>query len=316
MVLLQDRTPAGVVNDDVQEDASAAKMDGIGELAELVDAGCAPVKDHQGWIDGREVQRGIGTAEPAKAGGGGGGRIDRQQVQDAAAQRPHNVRQACDEIAQLARGRDDRETALIQDGKAALELGAGGAEGGAGAAEHPREGAVDRIAGAIPVRVYRNAHIRPRRPVLPATGIDQVALGLETARLRQRHLKEPAPILFSHRNVAPGSLGQRQAPRVGLDDFTAQHLRAPQVGPQQRAPAPLHSPAVACLEDEPDTVADEPLQPVAGRGRHDWNQRLRFPKSKGHLNALAAPSIGNSRPECNPQCKNETGVSQRLKAKG
>ena len=47
MIFLQRRTPAGVVDDDVNEDARAERMRGVGEFAKLVNAGGAFVEFDQ-----------------------------------------------------------------------------------------------------------------------------------------------------------------------------------------------------------------------------------------------------------------------------
>ena len=59
MIFLQGRTPAGVVDDDVNEDPRAERMRGVSEFAKLVNAGGALVEFHERGINGGQIQRGI-----------------------------------------------------------------------------------------------------------------------------------------------------------------------------------------------------------------------------------------------------------------
>ena len=72
---------------------AAAAMDGVGQFAKLPDAVGPPVKFHQRRVDGGQVQARVRTAKAAEAGEGGGRGIDRQQLQNPAAQSVENVRQ-------------------------------------------------------------------------------------------------------------------------------------------------------------------------------------------------------------------------------
>ena len=94
-------------------------MRGPGEFAKLVHAGGALVEFDQRRINGGQVQRGIGTAETPEARIGGGRGMDRQQMQDAAAELIDDVRQLAGEVAKLAGRRNDGEILPIQ----LLELG-------------------------------------------------------------------------------------------------------------------------------------------------------------------------------------------------
>ena len=70
-----------------------------------------------------------------------------------------------------------------------------------------------------------------------------------------------------HRFKSPGQ-AQRFLAAYGP---TAQHFRPAEIGPQQSAPA-LRLAPIAIFQREPDRVADETLETLAGRGSHDWNQ--------------------------------------------
>src|ERR1043166_9547367 len=80
MIFLKSGTPTGVINHNVEEYASAAKMNGVGQFAKLINAGTVFVEHNQRGIDRRQIERRISAADPAKAGVSGGRRIDRQQM--------------------------------------------------------------------------------------------------------------------------------------------------------------------------------------------------------------------------------------------
>ena len=199
MVLLEDRTPARVVDADVQQYPSAPEMHGVSQFAELVEPRGAPVKNHQCRVNGRQVQGCVWAAEAAKPRVRGGGGIDREQMQYPAAELIHDMRQKRDKVAELARGRNHGVAGLIQLGQAALELRVARAEGGPGLAEHPRKGAVEGVGGSAAIRMHGDTHVRSRRPMLPAPGVHQIGLGPEKTHLCQGQLEGPGPLLFVHR---------------------------------------------------------------------------------------------------------------------
>ena len=55
MVLLQIRSPAGVIDDHVQEHPRVPRMDRVGQFAKLVHPRGAPVKFHERGINVRQV---------------------------------------------------------------------------------------------------------------------------------------------------------------------------------------------------------------------------------------------------------------------
>ena len=105
MVFLQRRTPAGVIDDDVNEDARAELMRGGSEFAKLVNAGGALIKFDKRRIHRRQIQRGIRTAETTEARVGRRRRMHRQQMNDAAAEFLDDVRQLAGEVAEFSRRR-------------------------------------------------------------------------------------------------------------------------------------------------------------------------------------------------------------------
>ena len=113
MFLLQLRTPAGVIDDDINNHPPAAQMRRVGQFAKLINARRAFVKNHQRRIHRHEIQRRVRTAkapEPRERRRRG---MHRQQMQNPAAEHIDDVRQALHQIAQLARRRNDGETELL-----------------------------------------------------------------------------------------------------------------------------------------------------------------------------------------------------------
>src|SRR5262245_51851108 len=108
MLLLQGRAPARVIDDGIEEDFGAEGVGGVGQLAELIDAGGALVELDEGRVDGQEVLYGIGTSKSTKASTGGGRGGDGQEMQDAAAEPSHDMRELRRQVAQLAGRRNDR----------------------------------------------------------------------------------------------------------------------------------------------------------------------------------------------------------------
>src|SRR3954454_7201617 len=67
MVFLQHRTPARMIDDYVQENASPAQMGFIREFLKLLDAGCPLIKHHQGRVNSSQIQCSVRTANPPKS---------------------------------------------------------------------------------------------------------------------------------------------------------------------------------------------------------------------------------------------------------
>ena len=237
MSLLQRRAPAGVVDDDVEEDLRAARVSGVSEFAELIDTGRAFVEDEERGIDRKQILHGVGTAETSEARVGRGRRADRQEMENAAAERIDDVRQVFDDVAQFAGGRDDGVAVAIerlQDGLAFLVRRA---DGGARGAEHAREGAVNRVRGAVGVGMHAHAEVAAVGPMLAAVRIDGVGLGFEETDFRERKRNRPAAIVRRHGHVAPGGVREFELAGVLVDDLAAQRVPATEVGAEPGLPA-------------------------------------------------------------------------------
>ena len=113
-VLLQRGAPAGVVDDDVNENAQAKRMRCESQLAKLIDAGGALVELGKRGINGGQIKRGVRASETSEAGVSRGRRMHRQQMQNAAAELVCNVRQLFCEVAEFSGGRNDGEIFFVE----------------------------------------------------------------------------------------------------------------------------------------------------------------------------------------------------------
>ena len=265
MIFLQGRAPAGVVDDDVNEDARAERVRGVGEFAKLVNAGGALVEFDQRRIHGGQIERGIRAAKTAETRVSRRRRMHGQQVKDAAAECLDDVRQLARQVAEFAGRRDDGEVFPVERLDLRLDFFIARGRQIFRRAEQPREGAVNGVGGAGEIRVDGNSHVRAVRPVLPVFFVEQIGLGLEVADLGERQFDLPAVGGFLHRHVAPGGSGGSGTAGVGGDDFAAAGGGAAEVGAEQRAPAGAFG---AGTEREADAVADEAQEAFAGGRRH------------------------------------------------
>ena len=267
MILLQRRAPAGVVDDDVEEDFRAARVGRVSEFAELIDAGRALVEDDERGIDRQQILHGVGAAEATEARVGRGCRADRQQMEDAAAERVHDVREKLDDVAQLAAGRNHRVAIGIECLENAVAFLIDRADRSARRSEHAREGAVNRIRGAIRIRMHAHAEVVAVRPMLTTVWIDGVSLGLEESDLRERERKRPSAVARCHRHIAPGSVREFELAGVRVDDLAAQRVATAEVGAESRLPAGRER--AAHVEAERQLIADETHEAFARPWGHD-----------------------------------------------
>ena len=204
MIFLQGGAPAGVINDDVEKDPGSHPMGGFGKFAELIDARCSLIEFHQGRIDRRQILAGIGAAKTAEARVSGGRRADRQQMNDAAPESVDDMWQLANDIAQFARRRNHRVTLRIEYFQFFFCRWINRLFCCPGFSKHSREGAVDGVARAIPVRMHRQAQVRTVGPDLKPLRIDDVTLRVEITDLGQRQVDGPGAVgLGFERDVAP-----------------------------------------------------------------------------------------------------------------
>jgi hypothetical protein len=197
-------------------------------------------------------------------------------MQDAASEAVHDVRQFPRQIAKLAGSRNDRIALLVQllQGLVPRLLRRRGRA--LALAEQTGEGAVNRVRGAIRVRVNREADVLTFRPNLPSLGVHRVSLGFEITDFGECQLEEAFIARSSHRDVAPGRAAEGSLPATRGDDLLTQHRPTPEIGPQETAPRPRQWLAAGGEQPEANAVADETQEAFAGCGSH-------FQSRCGHL---------------------------------
>jgi hypothetical protein len=149
VILEEARPPAGVVDDDVEEDARASLMGTVGEFAELVDAVGSPVELDQGGIEGGEVEGGVRASEAPETRVDGGGRVDGKKVQNPAAQPVDDVRQLAGEVPEGSGRREDGIAAGFEVAKQ-VSWPRARAWRHAGGTQETGERAVDGVGGSGP----------------------------------------------------------------------------------------------------------------------------------------------------------------------
>src|SRR5437773_12281312 len=111
---MQGGTPTGVIDDEVEEQPRALAMDSAGQRAKLGDARCPPVELDERRINRGQIESGIRAADAAETRVGRRRGIDRQEMEDAAAERVDDVREFPGEVAEFARRRNDRVALFVQ----------------------------------------------------------------------------------------------------------------------------------------------------------------------------------------------------------
>ena len=265
------RAPAGVVDDDVEEDAAPQALGGRGQFPELVDGGGALVEFDQGRIDGGEVELGVGRAEATIARRGGRSRTHRQQVEDPAVQPLHDMGQLAHQIAEGARGRDHRIALVIEHADDLLAQGIdllpSGRHADLRGPEHAGERAIDGVRGAVFAGMDRDPAVAASRPILGSGLVGEIGFGLEVADLGQRQVELPRSRMWPgpHRDVAPGSTGEGASAAEGGDRLIAQSLGASQIRSQEGRG---RGPGDGAGEGELDAVSQVAHQVLAGSGSH------------------------------------------------
>ena len=269
MIFLERRAPAGVVDDDVEEEAAAALMHGVSEFAELVNARGVLVELDERGIDAGEFLAGVRAAEAAETREGRGRGRDREQVENAAAEGAEDVREFACEVAEFSRRRDDGVAVLVEELEALFEFVVAGFRGRFTWAKHAREGAVDGVRRAIGIGMHGDAEVRTAGPELAAEGVERVRLGAEVADFGERDGGGPAAIFPAHGHVVPRRASERRGMEMGADDFLPEQRGATEVGAQTGLPALVGGEVrAAAAEGELRGVADVAEEARAG-GRGD-----------------------------------------------
>ena len=225
MLDLQRRGPARVVNRQIQQHQAAARMNPVHQLAELLQRRRPVVELGHGRVDAEVVDRREGTAVAAHPRVGRRGRLHRQQLENAEPQRPHDVRQLPQHVAEAPGGRQHRVLLTVQEALRSEAVLAAPRSGGV-PPELAHEGVVDGVARGRSGRLHLDAHIRAGHPVAAAVRRrHKQALRLEHAHLAQRQRAAvPAAAHRTHRHVTPGRARRRRS-AVHLPDHLVQQRR-------------------------------------------------------------------------------------------
>ena len=236
MVFLQRRAPAGVVDDDVDEDARIEGVGDVGEFAKLINARGAFIKLNERGIHSGQIQRGIRAAETAEARVGCGRRMHGQQMNDAAAELVDDERQLFFKITESSRRRQGGVALRFERFQLRFQFFIGGAGEIFGRAKKPCEGAVNGVGGAREVWVNGNPHVGAVGPMLPVFIVEQIGLGFEVADFSEGQLDLPAVGGGLHRHIAPGGIGDDRLTGVGGNDFLTAGGGAAEVGAKTGRP--------------------------------------------------------------------------------
>ncbi len=267
----QDRGPAGVIGGDIEEEAGAAGVDGVGQFAELVDRGGAGVEHGKRRVDIEQVTRGKGRAIKPHAGEGGGDGMDREKLDDAKAHHAEDGIEPGDQIAERARGGDDR-VVLGEEGSGQLGISGGMGARLAGGTELADKGGVDGVGVGGVGRGDLDGEITAVGPFrdIRACG-NEAGLAGKPADLGQRNGEDMSAVAeVAHGDVVPITRQRRLASLGGGNDFAAAAGGVAEIGAEDGA-------AVAGageVERDRQRVARDLEQAGAGRRmllkRHGW----------------------------------------------
>ena len=270
---MQRTPPAGVVDDEVEHEVAAESVRFIGQLNELVDAGCFAVELNQRRIDPREIERGVRAAVTAHARVESGRHwVDGEQVQPLAFEAAKDVRQLCRQVAQRSAWRNDRPAVVLELGQTLIERRGGRLVGGFGRTEQAREGAVNSIPETGVRGVDADRDVFALNPVVETGRVADVGSCLKKTDLVQRHVDVPSAVVGRHLEVTPAFIGRCAA---GLDRVDDRPQNLPRLA---KRGAEAHLEGGGCglgqRQLEPDRVADEAKVLAAGRR---LQRRVEFP---------------------------------------
>ena len=257
-----------MVEHDVEQQQTAAGVDGVGELLELVDRRRAGIDLDERGVDRGEIQRRVGAPVAAAAPVRGGNGSDREQLECAAAEGVEHVGEQLHEPAQRAGGRDHAEAASVE--RADRSPGALQRTMDVVTARGAYECAVQGVPRAQPVRVDGQHYVAAHGPMLAAGGVRAVRLRAEAADLEQRQLQLEAAVRALERNVAPG--GAAEGGRALLAQARLRDHASPQQRGTREVGAQEAARAIAELRGRPErhaqAIAHEAQQLRAGCRRH------------------------------------------------
>ena len=256
MIFLQRTPPAGVVDDEVEHEEAAESVRLIGQLNELVDAGCFEVKLNQRRINRRKVERGVRASVTTHARVGSGRHwVDGEQVQPLAFEAAKDVRQLGRQVAQRSAWWDDRPAAVLELAQTLIERRGGRLVGGFGRTEQAREGAVNSVPKTGVPRVDADRDVFALNPVLETGRVADVGSRLEKTDLVQRYVDVPCSAVGRHLEVTPAFVRRCAA---GLDRFDDRPQNLPSLAKRGAEAHPEGgSRGLGQRQLEPNRVADE-----------------------------------------------------------
>ena len=188
---------------------------------------------HKRRVDVCEVATSIRTAKAPHARVGGWRGVDRQQMQNATAERAHDVGQFSDDIAERAARRNDRVAFLIEVSNILVLIEPSCGACGFVRTEHARETTVNGICATRIIGMHGKARVIAFGPILVAIAIDHVCLGLEPPDFRQGKLDTPFIPRKAHRHIAPCSFNLHFRLADFMDDFATQSRSPTYVGAKE-----------------------------------------------------------------------------------
>ena len=244
VLTLQLGGPAGVVHRDVEKNPAVAGMDRVDQLAELFQRRRLRVEVGQRRIDVEVVQRrerAAVTPHPAVL---GRRRVDRQQLQNPAAELVEDMVQLLFQRPECAGGRNHGIAPAVEFGEF-FRIGSGDRLVHI-RAELPHEGRIDRIARRRIRAAHLEAEVLPLRPQDRRTvGGQEAAFRLEYADFSegQREFRHAGSDRF-HRQVVPVEAGERAMLVGARDDFGAADRGAADIGADDGGSGPVRRDAV------------------------------------------------------------------------
>ncbi len=268
MIFLQGRTPSRVVDDDVNEHTGAKRMGGAGQFAKLVNARGAFVELDECRIHCSQIQRGIRTAEAAEACISRGGRMYRQQVENAAAEFVDDVRQLSGQVAEFSRGRQGGVAEGFERFQLRLNFFVGGRCEIFGRTEQPCEGAINGVRGPGKIGWTEMPTSEPVGQCCQFFSSSRYALALKNPTSASGNsICQPSAVgcIGTSRQETPAGMGPAG---VGGDDFAATGFCAAEICAKTRGPVSPPGKITGGRHGEKHFVTDKTQQAFAGGGRH------------------------------------------------
>ena len=230
MVPLQLRSPAGVVDGDIDEEPGAAGMDAIRQFAELLERGGPPIELREGRVHIVEIQRSKRTAIPPHAGMSGGHREGRKQQDNTEAHVADDVIQPRGHGPEGAGGGDYGVACVIQRFQRCLRHVSGIVP------EKPWKGGIDGVFRHRP----RGFHFDPdiafcARPHRRGEFIrQQIGLGFKGSHVGQGQGERPAAgAIRRHGEILPIEARRGTALLHRRDQFRTVPGHLPEIGAEK-----------------------------------------------------------------------------------